>query len=188
MTIGGLANQFIGEPSKHLKFGGGMKIDLGYSGENNFIYGLNMSFYGNKLKKDYPINTTRDQFNAPSTLLVGLIFGKWFNKFNIQGEINIGVQNITEKIGENDPDWVQLKGWSPGLIINYPIKIGKSNPMYYYGAPSLMESNLNLHFGLRYIKLSLKEATGIMAELGVSYRIAIKGINEYKLKDEFLNK
>ena len=188
MTIGGLANQFIGKPSQHLGFGGGMKIDLGYAGKNNLIYGLNMSFYGNKLKKEYPINSTREQFKAPPTLLVGLIFGKWYDKFNIQGEINIGIQNITEKIGENDPDWVQLNGWSPGLIVNYPIKFGKSNQMYNYGAPSLLENNLNIHLGMRYIKLSLKEATGLMAELGFSYRMSLKGIKEYKLKDEFLTK
>ncbi len=188
MTIGGLANQFIGKPSQYLGFGGGMKIDLIYAGKNNIIYGLNMSFYGNKLKMKYPINSTREQFEAPPTLLIGLIFGKWFDKFNIQCEVNLGVQNITEKIGEYDSDWIQLNGWSPGLIVNYPIKLGKPNPMYYYGAPSLLENNLNLHFGLRYLKFSLKEATGLMVELGISYRMAIKGIKEYKLKDEFINK
>lgn len=188
INIGGLANQFFGKPSEHLGFGGGMKIDMGYAGKDNLIYGLNISFYGNRLKREYPINSTRKQLSAPPTLLIGLMFGKWFNRFNIQGELNLCVQNITEKIGYNDPDWIQLKGWSPGVVINYPIKIGKSNPMYYYGAPVLLENNLNLHFGLRYIKLSIDEATGIMAELGVSYRMAVKGVNEYKLKDEFLNK
>ncbi|MFT6338848.1 MAG: hypothetical protein ACJATI_005629 [Halioglobus sp.] len=188
MTIGGMVNQFIGNPSKHLSLGGGMKIDMGYAGSNNLIYGLNMSFYANKLKAKYPINSSREQFNAPPTLLVGLIFGKWFDKFNVQGELNIGIQNITEKIGENDPDWIQLKGWSPGLVLNYPIKLGKSNPIYYYGAPTLLENNLNIHVGLRYLKLSLKEATGMMLEFGLSYRMALKGVKEYKLNKEFLNK
>lgn len=188
MTIGGLANQFFGKPSEHLGLGGGMKIDLGYAGKNNIIYGLNMSFYGNKLKKEYPINSTREQFSGPPTLLVGLIIGKWYDKFNIQCEINYGVQNITEKVAENDPDWIQLNGWSPGFVINYPIKLGKYNPIYYYGAPTLLGNNLNLHIGIRYIKLSIREATGLMAELGVSYRMVIKGVNEYKLKDEFLKR
>ena len=188
MTIGGLASQFIGNPSQHLGFGGGMKIDLAYAGKNSLIYGLNMGFYGNKLIKEYPINSTREQLDGPPTLLIGLIFGKWFGKFNIQGEINFASQNITEKIGENDPDWTQLNGWSPGVTVNYPIKLGKSKPMYYYGAPTLLENNLNFHFGIRYIKFSLEEATGFMAELGVSYRMVIKGINEYKLKDDFINK
>jgi len=183
MTIGGVANQFIGNPARHLAFGGGMKIDLGFAGKNNFIYGLNMSFYGNKLKHPFPNVSTREQNEAPPTLLIGLIFGKWFNHFNIQGELNIGVQNIMERLGDNDPDWTQFKGWSPGIVVNYPIKLGKSSTMYYYGAPTLIENNLNIHFGFRYIKLSIEEATGFMAELGLSYRLAVKGLNEYKLKD-----
>ncbi|MBK9515617.1 MAG: hypothetical protein IPO05_18880 [Flavobacteriales bacterium] len=188
MNIGGLVNQFIGNPSQHLGFGGGMKMDISYAGKNNIIYGLNMSFYGNKLKKEYPINSTRPQFEAIPTLLIGLVFGKWFNNFNIHGELNIGIQNITEKIDENDTDWVQLNGWSPGLIVNYPIKLGRPDPIYYYGEPTLLENNLNLHVGLRYLKFSLKEATGLMPELGISYRMTSKGVNAYKLKDEFLKK
>ncbi|MBK8444928.1 MAG: hypothetical protein IPL35_16635 [Sphingobacteriales bacterium] len=182
MTAGGLMNQFIGNPSKHLALGGGMKIDIAYSGKNKLIYGINMNFYINKLKEKYPLNTTRQQFDAPPTLLVGLIFGKWFDKFNIQGELGPIIQNVTENLGEYDKDWVQLKGWTSGVVINYPIKLGKSKPQYYYGSPTLLEHNLNLHFGLRYIKLSLKEATGAMVELGLSYRITSKKVKEYKLK------
>ena len=188
MTIGGMANQFFGKPAEYLGFGGGMKFDFGFTAKNNLIYGMNMSLYGNKLKKNYPVNTTRKQVDAPATLLIGLVFGKWYKKYIIQGEINISVQNITEKIGDNDPEWIQLKGWSPGIVIHYPIKLGKSSTFYYYGAPSLFDNNLNIHFGLRYLKFSIKEATGMMAEFGISYRMAIKGVKEYKLKDEFLNK
>jgi len=188
MTIGGMVNQFMGNPAKHLAFGGGMKVDLSYSGNNKLIYGLNTSFYGNKLKENYPINSTRAQNNAPPTLLIGLIFGKWFDHFNVQGELNFAVQNVTEKLGDSDPDWVQFKGWSPGLIVNFPIKLGKSKPMYYYGAPNLLENNLNIHFGIRYMKFSIREATGMMAELGLSYRMVLKGVKEYKLKEEFWKK
>jgi hypothetical protein len=183
MLIGGVINQFIGNPSNHLGLGGGMNIDISYTDKKSFLYGLNMNIYGNKLKSPYPINTIREQFSAPPTLLVGAIFGKWFGKFNIQGEIDIAVQNLTEKVGNNDPDWVQLKGWSSGIIFNYPIKFGKENTMYYYGSPNLFSNNLNLHLGLRYLSLSIKEASGIMAEIGVSYRMTLSGVKDYKLKD-----
>lgn len=188
LIIGGMANQFIGKPANHLGFGGGMKIDMSFTDKKKYLYGLNMSFYGNKLKKEYPLNTNREQFSAPPTLLVGAIFGKWFNRINIQSEFNVAIQNITEKIGDNDPEWIQLKGWSPGIVVNYPIKLGRENPMYYYGSPTLFLNNLNLHFGLRYLFLSINEASGLMAELGISYRMTLKGVKEYKLKDEFLRK
>lgn len=182
LMVGGLAHQFIGSPSRYLAFGGGAKIDVGYAGKNRLIYGMNMSVYTNKLRQPYPISTTREQLNAPVTLLVGLVFGKWLNDFNVQGELNFAVQNVTPSFGNPDPGWVQLEGWSPGVVLNYPIKFGKSTPSYYYGSPAIMENNLNLHFGIRYVKLSLAEATGMMVEFGVGYRVATKGVKEYKLK------
>ncbi len=182
LLIGGVTNQFIGSISKYLGVGGGMKIDLSYTNEKSNFFGLNMSFYGNKLKKDYPLNTTKEQLAAPPTLLIGLVAGKWINRINIQGELNIAVQNITQKIGDNDQDWIQLNGWSPGLILNYPIKFGGEKTTYYYGAPSLINNHINLHFGIRYLDLSIKEASGIMTEIGISYRLGVIGIREYKLK------
>ncbi len=188
VMIGGVMNQFIGEPSNYLKFGGGMKTDISFMGKRNYIYGLNMSFYGNNLKKEYPLNTNREQFSAPPTLLFGLIFGKWIDKISIQTELNMAVQNITERLENDDPNWIQLKGWSPGVLINYPIRLGKQKTIYYYGKPSLFENSLNLHFGLRYLFLSIPEASGVMTEIGISYRMTVKGVEEYKLKDEFYTK
>lgn len=187
IIIGGMVNQFVGDPSKHLTVGGGMKIDLNYSGKNKMIFGLNMSFFENGLKLDYPINSPRKQ-SSPITGFVGLTVGKWFDKFSIQGDLDLTVHNITEKIGENDPDWVQLNGWSPGIAFNFPLLLGKEKPMYYYGSPSLLGHHLNLHIGLRYLKFSLKEASGIMTEVGISYRMTGSGIKEYKLKPEFLTR
>lgn len=188
VIFGALMNQFIGKPSNYLKVGGGMKTEVSYTGKKGYIYGLDMSIYGNKLKKDYPLNNTREQLASPSTILVGAVFGKWFNKINVQSEFHLAAQNVTEKEEGEDPEWIQLNGWSPGILVNYPIRIGKQKTMYYYGRPSVFENNLNLHFGLRYFFLSIPEASGIMAEIGVSYRMTIKGVNEYKLKDDFYGK
>lgn len=185
LYVGGMVNQFMGKPGSYLQTGGGMKIDLTYTDKNQLIYGMNMSMYGNRLKQKYPINSQREQVKAPPTLLVGLVFGKRFDQFSIQGEINIGAQNITKKLSENDTDWVQLNGWSPGVLVNYPIRFGKLTPTYYYGTPSLQENNINVHFGVRFMQFSIKEATGVMMELGVGYKLGMKGIQKYKLKDDF---
>lgn len=188
MLIGGMANQFTGTSADYLGLGGGMKVDLTYSDKRDFLYGLNMSFYGNKLKREYPINTNREQFSAPPTLLVGAVFGKWIDNFNVQTEVGLAVRNLTERLSDNDSGWIQFNGWSPGIVINYPLQLGKQNPMYYYGSPTLLENQINFHFGLRYLHFSLQEASGFMLELGVSYRMTIKGAKKYKLKDKFLNK
>lgn len=188
ILIGGLLNQFAGSPAEHLATGGGLKMEFNLIDKRDLIYGLNMSMYGNRLKKKYPVNTPRIQLRAPPTLLIGLIFGKEFKKFSVQGELNIAVQNLTARIDQNDQDWVQLKGWSPGLIVNYPIPIVQNKPVYYYGSPTLISHSLNVHFGLRYLSLDLKEASGIMAELGFSYKMGIEGVKNYKLKDDFFKR
>lgn len=67
---------------------------------------------------------------------------------------------------------------------NYPLKLGKPKAIYFYGAPTILENDLNIHMGIKYIKFSLKEATGLMGEIGLSYRISLKAIKHYKLKDD----
>lgn len=144
---------------------------------------MNMNIYSNKLKQNLPINTTKEQFMAPSTILIGVTFGRWINKINIQTEITIAAQNITEKINENDTDWVKLKGWSPGIVVNYPFAISKERPYYYTGPPSLVSLNLNLHIGLRYMSFSIPESSGLMVEAGLGFRISNSYVSDYKLKD-----
>ena len=183
--IGGLTNQFVGKPSKYNSFGGGIKMDFSFVDNHSYIYGLNMSVYGNKNKADYPINVNREQLKSRATVMIGLIFGKWFDKYNVQLEVNYVAQNITERVYDKDPDWIQFRGWSPGVIVNYPIKIGKDKPTLYYGLPAIINHNLNIHGGLRLLQFSQKNASGLMFELGLSYRMKVRGIKNYKLIPRF---
>lgn len=181
-------NQFLGTPSDYLKTGLGFKMDLSIIDKRKIIYGLNMSVFSNKSKKDYPLNTNREQIKTPTSLHVGIILGKRFGKFAVQSEFNIAVQNVTEKLSDDDPDWEQLKGWSPGLLIHYPIEIGDKHVVDYGGSPTLLVHHINLHFGFRYLFLSLNEASGLMMEIGVNYKFDLRNIISYKLKDNFLEK
>lgn len=182
---GGMMNQFVGRPSEYLATGGGMKVDIAVTARNDFFYGLSMNFYGNRLKQEYPLVLAREQLQAPPTLLIGGVFGKWFNRVNVQFEIQYALQNVTEKIGDVDPDWVQLEGLSPGFVVNFPILLGKEKPMDYYGSPALLGHYINLHGGIRYLGLSLPEASGVMWELGVGYRMGVLGVEEYKFRDGY---
>ncbi|MEM6378592.1 MAG: hypothetical protein AAF705_10270, partial [Bacteroidota bacterium] len=76
--IGGVLNQFLGNPADYLNLGAGAKMDFTYGTKNRLIYGLNLSFYGNGLKQDYPINSSREQFDIPPSMLLGFVFGTWF--------------------------------------------------------------------------------------------------------------
>lgn len=182
IVIGLLTNQFTGSPARYSKLGAGMKINMTFTDHKNYIYGLNLSTYFNQKKRDYSLYTDREQLSSRSTALLGIIFGKWFGKFNIQAEANYAVQNVTERYDTRDKGWTQFKGWSPGAVFNYPIMLGTEKPLYYYGSPSLLSHNLNLSFGIHYLQFSHREASGVMAELGVAYRMTFRGIKEYRLK------
>lgn len=189
MVISGMANHFIGNPAEHLGLGGGMKVDMSFSDKNNFSYGLSMNIYSNKLKKDFPVAVNREQLSTPTTIMLGAMVGKWFDKFSLQLEINYIAQNITERMNEQnpDPDWVQFKGWSPGLVVNYPIKIGKDDTTYFNG-PAVVNHQINLHLGIRPVFFNEKEATGAMIELGVGYRMTTISVKDYQYTKDYLNK
>lgn len=186
VLFSGMTNHFLGEPANYLGLGFGMKIDMTFATKKSYLYGFTMNVYSNKSKKDFPSASllNREQLSTPTLGLFGVVFGKWFDKVNIQAEVNFGVQNITEKMGDNDPEWVQFKGWSPGLVVNYPIKLGKDIPSSTFFEPTILNHQLNLHLGLRAIFLSEKEASGPMIEFGVGYRMTTFGVDGYKLKSD----
>ena len=186
MIAGGSFISFLGRPSSYHNIGGGALINMDYTRKNKLNYGFNLGIYGSRLKKEFPVNTPRKQIN-PLTGLMGFQIGRWINNFNIQGQLNFVVQNLTRKVGEDDPDWVQLGGWSPGIVVHYPIEFGGKKTQYYYGRPTILIHHMNFHCGLRYLDFSLKEASGMMFEFGLSYRMTSQGILYYKFKDEFLS-
>lgn len=184
LLIGFVANQFIGNPSRYNGIGPGIKMDYTFNDSKNFLYGINMSVYGNKNKMDYPIHTNVPQMNNRAVVMIGLSFGKWFDKFNIQADLNYAAQNITEKQYEKDPNWVQFRGFSPGVSMHYPILIGKQKPTLYYGLPAVVSHYVNFHGGMRYLALSQKQASGLMFELGISYRMRVRNIESYIIKSK----
>lgn len=181
LVIGAVANNFIGNASKYNDIGAGMKMDYTFNDNKKFLYGLNLSMYANKNLKDYPVHTTSMQLKARPLLMMGVTFGKWFNKFSMQADLNYVVQNVTEKQHENDPNWIQFKGFSPGVAVNFPVMIGKERPTLYYGLPAIISHHVNFHGGIRYVQFSQKEAKGLMFELGISYRMRLRGIKSYVL-------
>ncbi len=195
LIVAAMANQFLMNPANHLQLGGGMRFDLSYTMKNNIGFGFNMNIYGNTLKKAFPIASDRQQLKAPPTLLLGLSMHKWFSlqkekdpNFNIQIDLAYAIQNITARIDQEDQDWAQLKGFSPGLMFNYALRLGKERIGPIYGDPTIYAHNLNFHLALRPLFLDLKEATGLMIEAGVGYRISYHYLEEHKFKDAYLKR
>lgn len=189
ILIGGVYNQFLARPADYLGPGGGMKIDILFGGAKDFKAGMLMSFYGNGSKQDYPISTPRPQENAPPTMIIGLatnhrLWQEEKRELSLQIEVGYAIQNLVTKT-DSDDDFVQLRGWSPGVVGNYTLQLGKGRVTSHYLEPVILTHHLNFHVALRYIALDLKEATGPMFELGLAYRMRYNFIKEYKLKDGF---
>lgn len=187
MVIGGMVNQFTGNASDYLKTGGGMKLDMAVGKEGKYVWGMAMNFYGNAVKKYYSVNTNRVMNDAPPTLLIGVVAGKegmrkGKTKNSFQLELCYAVQNVSSRTSPTDEDYIQWRGFSPGLVYNYQLYVGGDRLTHYYGEPTLFNNIINVHAAIRPIFFDWKEASGIMLEVGVSYRMSLSSIKAYKLK------
>lgn len=187
IIFGGMANSFFGSAADYLSPGGGMKVEMSFTTENLMFYGFNMNFFGNKRIQDYDLSSPLPQFSHPPTLFLGATVGRWFGVYNLQLDLNYAIQNITERLEDDDSDWVQFRGFSPGVVLHRVLQLGKDRfqANSSYGRPIFVAHCLNFSLGLRYLKMSQNSASGFMAEVGVSYRLATKLIESYRLKDSY---
>lgn len=190
-VIGANANSFLGNAQNYLGLGGGMKTEIMFMSEKGYGAGMVMNFYGNKLKKAFPIASNRAQNDDLPTLFWGIGLSKVFtdtrSKFVLQCELNYVIQNITPKLDDTDKDWVQFKGFSPSIVAHYMIQIGKSK-FTFFPEPTLTNHYINFHAAFRPYFLNQKKANGTMLEVGLSYRLGYNYVKDYKLKSEKLLK
>lgn len=183
MLIGGYACGFTGTANDFLKTGGGLKFEVLGFGSKQMYYGMNMAFNGNKQKKPYFVDDERDQNEVPPTLFLGVTVGRFVDNFLVQLDANIVVQNIVSVDTNSEEDPVQFWGFSPGLIVNYPIPIASRINISYLGQ---FQTNhyINLHAGYRSLFMDDNQGLGGMWEVGVSYRIGTRQLKYFKLAKE----
>jgi len=187
LLIGGVMNTYAGNVQQYLKTGGGMKVDMLFTTKKRLGIGLVMIMYGNKLKEPYPIASTRQQNSAPPTIMIGLAVNQIVKSFqrselSAQVDLNYIAQNITPSIDNYDKDWVQFSGFSPGLIVNYHIKLGREKLSPYYYRLMALTHGVNFHAAIRPLFYNESSASGVSFELGLSYRLRFRFINSYDLK------
>jgi hypothetical protein len=185
--IGAVFNGPGGNMNEYLGLGGGMKVDLLFTGRQGYGGGIFMNAYFNDLEKNYPINTTRTQNGSQPILLLGLAFNRIIplnNRHELVAQFEAGyaIQNISSRVNNNDPDYIQLQGFSPGVSIHYAIKIGSDRLSAYYFQPAIVNNFVNFHMGIHPIFFDLKSGSGVLWEVGASYRLSYKVIRSYKLK------
>jgi hypothetical protein len=185
--IGAVFNGPAGKMNEYLGLGGGMKVDLLFTGKRGYGGGIFMNAYFNDLEKDYPINTTRTQNGSQPILLIGLALNKAIplnerRELIAQFEAGYAIQNISSRTNNNDPDYIQLQGFSPGLSLHYAMRIGNERLSGYYYNPALVSNYVNFHFGIHPIFFDMQSASGMLWEIGAAYRLRYKRIRSYKLR------
>ncbi|HMG91641.1 MAG TPA: hypothetical protein VK589_16400 [Chryseolinea sp.] len=186
--IGAVFNGPVGNMNEYLGLGGGMKVDLLFTGKRGYGGGIFMNAYFNDLEKDYPINTNRTQNGSQPILLLGLALNKLIplnerRELMAQFEAGYAIQNISSRTNSNDPDYIQLQGFSPGFTLHYAMKIGHDRLSGYYLQPAIVNNYVNFHLGIHPIFFDLDSGSGMLWDIGVSYRLSYKVIRSYKLRE-----
>ena len=187
-----LANQPTGNVASYLEPGFGGKIDIIVPCPTVNI-GLVVDFSENKRIMDYPGVTASKQATSTVLAFVGLGFNRGFKldnrqEFIIQFELMYAGQTIIHR-DSNNPSGIVLNGWSPGLMLNYLLQIGKDqfwNSRLSKNSkcrrPVVTQNYLNVHGGFRLMDFQVKEASGWIFEIGIGFRLSQSLLRDYELK------
>lgn len=184
--IGALFSGPVGNMNEHIGLGGGMKVDLLFTGRRGYGGGvfINASFYD--LEKDYPMNNNRPQNGSQPILLLGLALDRIIElnsgrEIIFQLELGYAIQNMSPST-DTDPEALQLFGFSPGISVHYAMKAGHDRITNNRAEPSIVNHRVNFHVGFNPVFFDLKSASGMLWEIGASYRLTYKAIRSYKLR------
>lgn len=188
MLIGGVGNTVGGSVTEYNYSGGGVKFDMMFYGQRNWGGGMVMTFHGNRMRKEYPITTVLPQNRSRVTGFIGIAVAKLFDdtpagQFSIQFEPCFSMQNIVTVDPQVRNKPVQAIGFSPGLVLNYAKTLGRGRMAAYYYQATAIRHFMNFHLALRPMMLDVPQASGILYEAGVSWRLAMRQAVDMKLKE-----
>jgi hypothetical protein len=188
MLIGGVGNTVGGSAIDYIYSGGGVKFDFMFYGDKDWGGGMVMVLHGNRTRKAYPITTVLPQDNARSTIFFGLAIARLFEdrpagQMSVQFEPSFALQNIVTVDPQVRNEPVQSIGFSAGVVFNYAKNLGKGRIANYYYMPTAMRHFINFHIGIRPMMLDLSQASGIMYEAGIAWRMAMRQAVDMKLKE-----
>ena len=187
MLIGGAFNTFNGNLSRYFQNGGGLKMEYCYYGKKGWGGGLITDFYLNKPKTQLPVFGGGRQPNTNQFLyFIGLNVGKIFMRSDwgnvgIQAELCYSIFSLAAVDQSFGGTTSIAMGYVPGAKLFYMMPLGKGRMQGYY-FPSAYRSYLCFHFGMRSLKMNVKEANGVMLDAGVSYRFVMRQVLDYKRK------
>jgi hypothetical protein len=187
LVVGGITNIFQGNIHEYLASGLGAGLCITISGKKSVGYGLMANFYGNHLKKNFPINTTRAFEHTPTSYLLGFVVSKKIkvdekSALTFQGEICFAGVNLSKRTSKNDTDYIELNGYSPGIVANYSVQLGKERFFNQPASAGLHSNHINIHLAIRPLFFDLHASRGVMVEIGVGYRAVRQFAKYYSIR------
>lgn len=140
LNVGAVTSGFAGKPARHLGWGGGVYLGVSYTGAKGLGGGVQIGFYTNRLKAPFPIASPREQEKSPLTLLSFFSLHQRFARQESRYwlahlDFGAGVQNIITRENNNDKDYVQFSGFTPGLMLSHHRQLGPLRPSHQYFGP-----------------------------------------------------
>lgn len=188
LVVGGFFSPLMGNINNYAKAGGGFFMTASYHLKNNWSAGFSLNLSFHKVKEPIPIQSPNPRLNSLQIGNLGLLAGKWFslaekpNAFKVQLDLSMVFINVTKRLSENDPNWEQIRGFSPALSFHYPILIGNPSKPLNCRLASLSYHQLNLHTTIRPLFTDNSHANGLMFEMGASYRLSSRRVKSWELK------
>jgi hypothetical protein len=176
-------SNYLGSIHQHFGIGGGMNMSMTYTSKKSTIYGINMSVNFNKLESFLPNIPQNLQSNSVNSIFLGITLGKWYEKFNLQFQLNYYSMIFPIKKDKNSEPIPIFKGISSGFTFNYPIHIFKDEFSYFFGSPVISSHYINFFVGIRPLFNIQDIGSGVLCELGVGYKLGCFGIQDFKLKN-----
>lgn len=201
-NIGAFAATFAGNAAEHLNTGGGVRLGLDYTFNNGIGFGGSFGRTFSSFKKRYSFT------EAPNSQVGGWTFGVNVHKtFKIspkshlclKAEFNIITQSFDDitKVYYVDsttrpptifsvatPVPYNLTAISPGLSINYALALSDKQELGWSMSqlPTTPRHYLNFHAAIRPLFYDKAEASGIMFEVGISYKRASHSLTFHRAK------
>jgi hypothetical protein len=186
MTFGGLTSSPMGNMANYSQGSGGIRFDCMFFGSKGWGGGFSTFFISNRRIRPYP-GTSLSSLSSrmPSTFFsfnVGKVLERKAGDILIQFEPAFVMQELLsyDNFSSGKPNF--LMGFSPGVSIHYALGIGPGHMNQYYYFPTAIRNYVNFHVAARPMVMNLNDARGVMMEAGISYRLALKHVRDYKLR------
>jgi hypothetical protein len=186
MTIGAFMPTFGGNISKYLDKGWGTRFDFMIYGRKGWGGGFGTTLVIGKPKMVSPAIPLRYNRSHLITIINGS-FGKIFDfkragQFAIQFEPGFGITDAS--IAPNTSADVAVGvGFIPGVTAHYLLPFGPGRMSRQYFLPVAYRQFLSIHVAARQLMFNTEETTGMIYEVGLSYRLMQRPVLNYKPKD-----